>query len=253
MKKELQQFIPFLATYGERYRKTYLRIHTPQRLLDDWWAAFKFFLGLACNVGRCDEHSALVNEAALKVLSPLFSGLDGPTMYIAHKTGRWVDIENQLRKRIGSGVGKGGDVLMIKSVLDFVGELPDLNLVRHSVGELRAGRTAAHYSQLKLLYQVGDKIASLYLRDVVSLFRLDANIPDNAVELLMPIDTHVRHVAVDSGIANRKMTDPAVRKAIVDACRTVGVSPLLVDQGSWFIRKNYPGDLNAKLRSMTNS
>jgi hypothetical protein len=45
-------------------------------------------------------------------------------------------------------VGKAGDILMLKSALDFIAEFPDLNLIRHTVEELRRGTIEDHYREL---------------------------------------------------------------------------------------------------------
>jgi Family of unknown function (DUF6079) len=125
------------------------------------------------------------------------------------------------------------------------------SLVRHTVEQLRSGKLKDEYKRLDQIYQVGDKVASVYLRDVVSIFSLDECIPPDAATLLMPIDTHVKNVAIDCNIASAGMNDLEIREALVDTSRKVGVSPLLVNQGAWNVRKNNPAELRAKLHSVT--
>ena len=59
----------------------------------------------------------------------------------------------------------------------------------------------------------------------------------------VPIDTHVRRTCERAGIrvdsvitpSNDEESDLLLKNAIIDACKSLGVSPLLFDAGAWML------------------
>ncbi len=60
-------------------------------------------------------------------------------------------------------------------------------------------------------------------------------IPDDAAFCLQPVDVWVRRIARKAGIAGPTDNDPAIRKGILKACRDEGVSPVVFNQGAWYM------------------
>jgi hypothetical protein len=106
---------------------------------------------------------------------------------------------------------------------------------------MRAGELAAHYDELQAatgspgIIQVGPKIAAFYLRDLVSLFELDETVPLRELALLQPVDVWVRRLVGRLGLAKETASDEEIRDAIVGICAERNCSPLLFNQGLWYL------------------
>jgi hypothetical protein len=224
---------------GRRYRTTMLLPYwIPEKLACDWRPAFDFFLGHACYQGRRDDVSQKVDDATREVLAAsLYAAPDWSDP-------QFTEFRSLLEERVGAGVGKAGkarDVEMVISALRFVTQLPDHNLVAYSIGQLRAGELAAHYVDLQAarspdgIVQVGPKIAAFYLRDLVSLFALDGCVTAEEFGLLQPVDVWVRRLVARLGLAAEAASEETIRASIIDVCNAHGYSPLLFNQGLWYL------------------
>ncbi len=126
-----------IVAYGHRYRNEFLK-YDPDKLLIDPWGALQFFFGRACYQGRRDDLSQKVYDAVIATLSPHLSDGGLTANYRRLSQQNWKIIEKELRNRIGKGkVGKARDVDMVLSTLDFVGQIPDWNIVKYSVEQIR--------------------------------------------------------------------------------------------------------------------
>ncbi len=234
-----------IASYSKTYWDRHLSYIEPNKLTNNFWPALDFFLSRACYQGRRDEISVKVYWAAIETLKPKLSTSDGASKYQILKKQNWKPVEIALRSKIGKGyVGKARDVDMVLSTLDFISSLPDLNLVRYSVEQIKRGNLEKHYLELQArrsesgIVQVGPKIAGLYLRDIVSLYDLDSKISYSSAYCLQPVDTWVRKLAYRLKIVNEGGSDQQIQKAIVSLCKSKGVSPLLFNQGAWYVGYN---------------
>ena len=225
-----------IVQYGKRYCQEMLGRYDPDQLLADWWSALDLFFGRVCFQGRRDDISERVYQAVVEVLSPWFRGQGGADIYRQERSRRWKDIKAELRERIGKGkVGKGRDVEMVLSALDFIGQWPSLNIVNYTVQEIRGGRIDKHYNKLRRdIFQVGPKVASLYLRDVVSLYQLESEVPDKFAFCLQPVDVWVRKFVNKTGLADSQASDQGIRDAIVALCKEHGCSLVEFNQGAWY-------------------
>jgi hypothetical protein len=114
--------------------------------------------------------------------------------------GRWSEVEKGLSQKIGRGhVGKKRDIEMVLSTLNFLHRIPERNIVAYSVAKIRSNQIEPHFRELQAaqsssgIRQVGPKVAAVYLRDLVSLFRLEDQVQDNFAEIcVQPIDVWVR-------------------------------------------------------------
>lgn len=243
-----------ITSYGKLYRSKHLGGYDSDLLLKDWWSALEFFFAHIYYQGRRDAISDKVRAAVIEVCSPLFSGNNGRENFNQLRAAQWQPLEGKLRKKIGKGyVGKGGDIRMTLSALSFIGCIPDLNIVAHSVGRIRTGQIESHYTELQYssnhqgegIYQLGPKITSLYLRDLVWLYELDDKINRGFWALLQPVDVHVRRVASLIGLVEASADDRKIRNAIVEACLENSLPPLMFNQGAWFLSVNNPEKLIA--------
>lgn len=227
-----------IASYGKIYRERLRGSYNTKELTSNFWLALDFFLSRACYQGRRDEISEKVYKAAVAVLEPELSTNDGASKYKILKEQNWKPVEIALRSKIGKGhVGKARDVDMVLKTLDFISALPDLNLVSYSVEQINNGNLEKHYAELQTgIVQVGPKIASFYLRDIVSLGGLDDKILPGSAYCLQPVDTWVRKLVYRLKIVNEGERNPKkIQQAIVSLCEAKGVSPILFNQGAWYV------------------
>lgn len=226
-----------IIAYGERYREKFLRsVWTEDQLREDWREAVKFFFDKAFYQGRSDVMSGKVHEAALNTLEPKLSAWQR-----LPKDWDREELRKSLQAKIGKGkVGRGRDVEMVISSLEYVSKLPRSNIVAHSVQRIEAGEIGRHFDELQKakneagIIQVGPKIASFYLRDVVSLFELEDKVSADFQFTLQPIDTWVRKVAFCTGMVPEKASDRQIGQAIIDLCSKENCSPLQFNQGAWY-------------------
>ncbi|MEM4235061.1 MAG: hypothetical protein QXU75_07930 [Candidatus Methanomethylicaceae archaeon] len=230
-------FVSSIVGYGNTYRQEMLGKYNSDSLLANWWLALDFFLGRACFQGRRDDISDRVYQAVIGVLLPLFGGTERTDLYQQERSRHWETIRQHLEMRIGKGkIGKGRDVEMVLSTLDFIGDLPQLNIVGYSVLRIRSGKIREHYDELQRgIVQVGPKIASFYLRDVASLYQLENFVSEEFAFCLQPIDAWVRKLVKKIGLVGDKASDDEVREAIIALCREHSVSPAQFNQGSWYL------------------
>lgn len=230
------QLIASIASYGDKYRQEYLTEFKPDHLAANWWTALDFFFGRACYQGRRDDVSALVQKEVTTVLEPRFKNQDASKGFEIERTQKWDAIKTELEGHIGKGkVGKARDVEMIVSTLDFIAGLPDLNIVKHSKERIERGQIDAHYGELQRIVQVGPKVASFYLRDVVTLYGLEQSVPARFAVQLQPIDVWVQRLVHKIGLVEPNASDTAIREAIVVECVQHGISPIQFNQGAWYI------------------
>lgn len=230
--------IKAIVSYGGRYRHEVLpgaykgqtAEGLQQKLLHDRWEALKFFFGRAFFQGRLDKVSERICAAAVGLLEA------EPDLAGRCFVGKDLDrLRGELSKVIGLGkVGKGGDIKMVISTFDYVSKLPKQNIVAHSFAAIRAGEITRHYEDLQAIFQVGPKVASFYLRDVVSLFNLESAVPDDFQFCLQPVDVWVRRLAIKTGMVIGGDSDEEVRRRIVNVCKDYGCSPLQFNQGAWY-------------------
>jgi hypothetical protein len=234
-----------IAAYADAYSEQFLKQYDAERLsslLTNWWAALDFFFGRVCYQGRRDEISDRVYRAIIESLAPSFDGDGRDDAYWRLREQAWAPIEAELRMRLGKGkVGRGRDITTALSTLDFIGCIPDLNIVSTSVRQIRAGKIADHYAELQRsrsetgIIGVGPKVAALYLRDVVFLYDLEDRVDPESAFSLQPIDVWVRRVALRYGIVDEGASDAAIQQAIAASCQEHGVSPVRFNQGAWVV------------------
>lgn len=235
------KIVEYVLSCGVKYQREHLDPYKEVPLRESSWEALVFLFDRAFYQGRRDDVSEKVEKAAKKVLK------DHPYILGMRYTDKDLPgLEKELRKVIGNkgkkgNIGKPGDVRMVISILEYVKGLPNRNIVTYTVERIEKGEVAQLYKELMdRIFQVGPKIASLHLRDIVSLFKLNRHIPKEALFCLQPIDRWVRRLLTDEkvGILPTKATDRQIRTAIVDLCMKYKCSSIQFNQGAWYVGAN---------------
>ncbi|MFZ2423430.1 MAG: hypothetical protein WBD79_02290 [Anaerolineae bacterium] len=237
-----KRLIESIASYGNKYQERHLSEYNPDLLLKNWWEALDFFFSRACYQGRRDALSKRVYDAVTEVLKPEFGVTTRTANYQRLCQQEWKLVEQELRQRIGKGkVGKARDIDMVLSTLDFIGHISDLNIVRYSVEQITLGNIDEHYADLQSsrssngITQVGPKIAAFYLRDLVSLYHLEGKVPPASAFCLQPVDVWVEKLARELDIVDDDANQHHIQTAIIALCQKYEISPLLFNQGAWYV------------------
>ena len=116
--------------------------------------------------------------------------------------------------------------------------------MRWAKEELRDGKVQDSHGLLKNINGVGDKIASLFLRDVALVYGIA---PDQSRELLQPIDRWVKryiyHWEQDDSLKELECAHWIVERSL-----TAGVSPERVNAGMWHFGARVVDDRRTLLR-----
>lgn len=240
-----------------------LGIEQPAKLRDDWWMGFRYFLMHVFMQGRRDAlsydfieatNSALVTESLLPMcMKPAERGL---RLIEWEKKGwlakpNWKAECNPVRKALDqkyvlansdkkSHTGKQRDREMVLDILRFICErrsasgIP-LNIVSWAEQLIRAGKIELLHNELDAIRQVGPKVISLFLRDLIRLLKLEAFLRPEDYRWLQPVDTWVRRIAIQLGIATG---GDGTAAEIVRVCQQAQIDPMEFNQGAWFIGSN---------------
>lgn len=234
-------FLQDILENGKRFAERYIDRYNRQAILTHWYCAFEFFLDHACFQGRLDSISQRVRNYAGRVLEPYFTGNDKDRWYIQQVEDGWATVKRQLGESIGRGkIGRGSDIEMIVSALDYLGRIGGKNIVAHSALEIKRLNIMAHYHALQRrkspqgIYCVGPKVAAFYLRDVVSLLGLAEFVGAADAFCLQPVDVWVQRVAEELAIVEPGTPKETTQKAIAEMCRREGIPPIQFNQGAWY-------------------
>jgi endonuclease III len=213
--------------YGSKYQREVMGIDkwTPGLLSNDWFASMEFWFSKSFYRGRRDEISENFFNCAISVIRN-----------IEKNSLLNVSPEEWSRLLVDAGVNNHTDRLMVIQSLKFISKIPDHNLALYSTDLIKADKTPKIHTELQLIFGIGPKLASLYLRDLCFAYKLA---PENKEQLLclFPVDTWVRKVSIKlqiPGCTKDKNVDEIV-EPVVDFCMKNKISPLMYNAGAWYI------------------
>jgi len=256
----LKKQMSIIASFSKSYRKicddqkTAMGISQWNEVLDDWWLSLRFFFDRAFYQGRRDDLSLSFEQATLQALDQVFGQSKNSrkrslwelyeNRFLTEEN--WGNQRNALRKALereypvkGEHIktGKKGDRIMVRSVLSFVcqktrSRSTPLNIVGFIKDGVRDNRVPVVAKELDSIYQVGQKIYSLLIRDVVDLFKLSVHMRPEDFKYVQAVDTWVEQLANKLGFQGTK-TQLAVD--LTEACRRYAVDPIAFNQGAWYL------------------
>ncbi len=114
------------------------------------------------------------------------------------------------------------------SIIVFLKHVVNEPLVVWAKQNIESDQVKHCHQTLTRIRGIGNKISSLFLRDLATHFSLT---PSNCRYLLQPVDIWVRLV-VQSFSGNNQLSDERIEKSIVDFCKDY--NPEKVNQGIWY-------------------
>jgi len=118
-------------------------------------------------------------------------------------------------------------ITMSPSAIEVASQL-GRSIIAHMLDLLRADQPKRAHALVAGINGVGEKIASLFLRDVASHYELNVATDRH---LLQPVDTWIqRATRLCLNVGEKK----DVARAIVEACQSCHVNPEHVNNGMWY-------------------
>jgi hypothetical protein len=138
-----------------------------------------------------------------------------------------------------NGVNNKHDRRLIIEVINFIFDKLkpfENNIVKYTLVKIKEGSIREMFYNLNKIYAIGDKIACLYLRDIILIYDLEHYLKVEDFEYCQPIDTWVKQVAMQLKIIDQQVSDiKTIKNKIITTCFEKNISPLLVNAGSWFV------------------
>ncbi|MEJ5339450.1 MAG: hypothetical protein ACK42C_01495 [Aquificaceae bacterium] len=181
----------FFESLGERYAKVYLynMDFTDDKLSTDPYLAMEFFIRHSFYRGRRQELSSRYVNDVLRVLDE-YELKNAPIESL---------LEDKFLSRIKEIKISKKDIEHLESLFSELRKLKNegYNFYNYIRNLVKAGELEKVYKELKGIKEVGDKIASFILRDVILISQIRKNIDRKEVPYIFPVDTHVRKVIKD--------------------------------------------------------
>lgn len=258
-----------IAEFHKDYENENLkeRIKSKREYLKSPKDALFFILSYSFYQGRLDKISGKFEKKAKKALEKFFRETDPfssnsfrriPIIkYIEEKKKKLkaFEYEKELKPRYSkllesleaNGVSKRGDRLMVASLINFIESSEEKNLVKMIIQKIKSKKLEEVYNELDGIWSIGSKIASLILRDIVYIYKLEPYLDKESYYYLQPVDTWVHQVskelklidlekAKDKNGKSKIYEDEA--KDITDKCFEFGVNPIHYNQGAWYVGSN---------------
>ncbi len=240
MKNKIQK----VAGFHKAYEKNVLndRLLKKDTYLRDSKEALFFIFSLSFYQGRKDELSKKYELLARKGCDIYFSENNNILSASSNRLLKKEDLKSEYSEFIkvlhDQGLKKGGDRLMVVSLLNFIQANEEKNIVRFIIMRIKSGDLPKVYAEIDSIWSIGPKIASLILRDIVYIYQLEKYLDDEkSYNYLQPVDTWVHQLAKKLNLINPDRTsiykDEA--KDISLKCFEYGVNPIHFNQAVWYL------------------
>lgn len=233
-----------IARFYKNYESEFLkeRIRDRNDYLKSPKSALFFILSYSFYQGRRDEISSMFEERAKTALKSFLGNND----VLLYNSPRITDKEKLRTKYKGlydllkqNKVNKEGDRLMVISLVNFIQFNDAKNILRFLIEQIKSKKIAKAYQTLDGIWSIGLKIASLILRDVVYIYKLESYLSKEEYHFLQPIDTWVHNLSKRIELVDKKsIIYTSEAKDITDKCFEFGVNPIHYNQGVWYVGAN---------------
>jgi hypothetical protein len=223
-----------------------LQINNKEELLEEPLKALKLFMNYCFVRGRADELSWTYCKCAYDAMDYISTAAGYEKIkYLSASADRLVEVyKNEVRKvprkdkKDDFYKTNPKDEELLKSVFgDFLPTLDkhNYNVVDFVLKLIKEDRMREAYRAINKVSEVGDKIAAVFLRDIVCMFDLEGSVSKEGHLYLQPVDTWVRKVAQELWKELKTGNDTGIKLKIVDVCFEYRISPIAFNQGAWYL------------------
>ena len=203
--------------------------------------ALFFILSYSFYQGRRDELSEKFEKNAKEALKKFLPENDPLSLVFERMTDK--DVLKARYRELDSllyqyGVKKGGDRLMVISLINFIQSSNEKNLISFLIKQIKSKKVAEAHNKLDSIWSIGPKIASLILRDVVYIYELETYLNKEDYYFLQPIDTWVHKISKELELIGEDKIYRGEAKDITDKCFELEINPIHYNQGAWYIGSN---------------
>ena len=140
-----------------------------------------------------------------------------PAMVCSHRTDHF--------RILVLGAGEGASLRELLKY-EFIKNIDSHNIVAYSLKGINSGQTIIIFDELRKIFGIGPKLASLFLRDVCFVYKVEPVVREQLI-CLQPVDTWVMQVSIELGIPGcvKEINRNAVVEPIVDYCLKNKISP----------------------------
>jgi len=222
-----QQTLKKIESFGDVFKKEYRSQWKKEELINDWKLSLKFFFDHSFMRGRRDSLSIRFKDKSIEVLERTF---------FKDQNYPFDNLKEELKQ---NEVNNGADRIMVLDTLKFIKNLSDYNITNYVVKQLKENEEEI-YNELKDIRFIGDKIATLYFREICWMFDIKIKNPI----LIFPIDTWVKQIInrlkiLDDKILSleelKKIKDSKVKEKAIEVCLQNDIDPIKFNAGVWYI------------------
>jgi hypothetical protein len=217
-----------IESFGDIFKKEYRSQWNKEQLQNDWIYALKFFFDHSFMRGRKDSLSIRFKDKSIEVLEKTF---------FKDQNFSFDSLEEELKQ---NEVNNKADRMMVIDTLKFIKNLDDYNITNFAIKGLKENEQES-YDKLRDIKFIGDKIATLYFREICWMF--DIKIKNQM--LIFPIDTWVKQIINRLRILDgdkilplielRKVKDSKVKEKAIEVCIQNSIDPIKFNAGVWYI------------------
>lgn len=232
-----------IAEFHKNYEKEFLKERIRNRIscLESPKDALFYILSYSFYQGRRDEISATFERRAKVVLDSFLTSNDVLLLGSSRITSKEV-LKTKYKKLDGllktNKVNKEGDRLMVMSLINFSQSNDEKNILRFLIDQIVSKKIPEAYRNLDGIWSVGSKIASLILRDIVYIYKLEDYLSRQDYYFLQPIDTWVHQLSKRVGLVGRDKIYTGEAKDITEKCFRFNTNPIQYNQGAWYVGAN---------------
>ncbi len=232
-----------IAKFHKNYEREFLkeRIRNKTHFLQSPKDALFYILDHSFYQGRRDEISRKFEDRAKATLASIFENNDvllSSSSRIISKEKLKLKYKKLNKLLIQYKVNKEGDRLMVMSLINFIQSNDEKNILRFLIKQIKTKKIPQAFRNLDGIWSIGSKIASLILRDIVYIYKLENYLNRKDYYFLQPIDTWVHQLSNRVGLVHKNKIYRGEAKDITERCFEFKTDPIQYNQGAWYIGSN---------------
>lgn len=262
MKKSINsKVLKNITLLSKIYKKEHLERKANLLSSDDFWKADLAFIRTMFNRGRRDELSFYFSSVAVCLLGDYFGNnkkeikeklknldLEDLAAHLNKKAVRFdyaayashyeeVFKVKPREKKYELKLTNHKDIDLVVSALGFIAQnckKHNYNIHSYAKEKIEKGELKELFARLDSIKEVGHKLSSFFIRDMVFMHDLERHVSDQDMYYLFPVDTWVRQIAKVIGF-DENAKDKALVRQIVQYCKQENINPMDFNAGAWYL------------------